>query len=172
MGHHPVVRLTLSTSNLSLHLHSTWRFSVRFDLVTGGKLSHGLRGISLFIFLCDGIYCMFLSIGGLKHFAGGRPALVHSEWVFCLFEFFFLFAFSAFCCFLCSLLFLRPYSGCDLGWPYWPVALESSEHFYIHTFLQGFERRRLRCFLVPVCGVARGCSHFNLSFAWLLLMMT
>lgn len=56
-------------------------------------------GISLFIFLCVGIYCMFLSIGGLKHFAGGRPALVHSEWTFCLSSFFF-FAFSASSCFL------------------------------------------------------------------------
>ncbi|KOS39475.1 hypothetical protein ACN38_g9673 [Penicillium nordicum] len=52
---------------------------------------------------------VFFSIGGLKHFAGGRPALVHSEWILCLSSFFILL-------FLLPLAFLDPFHSFVLLW--------------------------------------------------------
>lgn len=66
MEYHPVVRSIHILSNSSLHLHSTWRFSFTSVWLLGEIIAWP-EGILLFVLLCVGISCVFLSIGGSKH---------------------------------------------------------------------------------------------------------
>lgn len=74
----------------------------------------------------------------------GWTSGAHSFGMGILFEFLFLFAFFASSCFDPFHSFVPTLAVIEAS----STGMESSDHFYIHTFLEGFQRRRLRCFLV------------------------